>query len=692
MLQSTFRHLKGISAQRELELWRQGVLTWEDLAVRVSPQFPLFKEAVNATGPSSMLSMSREALQVGDMAFFAKHLDRQEHYRIALTFPKETIFLDIETTGLSRYYDYITLVGWSIGGDYGVYVRGDSNTQLHSALAQAKAIVTFNGSIFDIPFLRQEFHGLRIPEAHVDLRFLGKRVGLSGGQKAIEEQLGLKRNAEVRGVTGEAAPILWHRYRRGDIDALKLLIEYNHADIEGMKFLFDYAMTKLFEKQSIPSAVAVPTRFSASKSEVKWADRSDTGNGILLSPYPETSKPLVTIDDLIYTDREPRLRIVGIDLSGSEGKASGWCWLNGNQVATKPLKTDYELIRETMACHPHVVSIDSPLSLPKGRTTVEDDDPGRDEFGIMRYCERVLKRRGVNVYPALIPSMQKLTARGMRLATAFRNCGIPVIESYPGAAQDIMNIPRKRAGMEFLEKGLAEFGVAGNYLVEPVTHDELDAITAAIVGVFFWCGSFERLGEEPYGDEALIIPDLKTDPAGWQRRIVIGVSGPVAAGKTTAARCFERLGYCYGRYSQVVEELAAKRHKKVSRAVLRKLGQEIHRKQGQRWLGKALLQRFPATGNLVIDGMRFPEDHAMLVEAFGPAFFHLHVTAPYELRRSRYKMRDNGAAQFEAANSHPVEKRAGDLASFANRVIDNDCALDDLNSLLEQMVKDSGRR
>lgn len=279
-----------------------------------------------------MLSMSREALQGGDVGFFAQHLDRQEHYRIALTFPNDTIFLDIETTGLSRYYDYITLVGWSIGKDYGVSVRGDSDAQLRSALERAEAIVTFNGTIFDIPFVRQEFHGIKVPDAHVDLRFLGKRVGLSGGQKAIEEQLGLKRDSEVRAVTGEAAPILWHRYRRGDIDALKLLIEYNHADIEGMKYLFDYAMAKLFEKQSIPSAVAVPTRFFALKSNVRWADRSDSARGIWLSPYPETSKPLVTIDDLIYTDREPRLRVVGIDLSGSESKESGWCWLNGNQV------------------------------------------------------------------------------------------------------------------------------------------------------------------------------------------------------------------------------------------------------------------------------------------------------------------------------------------------------------------------
>ena len=66
----------------------------------------------------------------------------------------------------------------------------------------------------------------------------------------------------------------------------------------------------------------------------------------------------------------------------------------------------------------------------------------------MRECERELKRRGVNVYPCLIPSMQKLTARGIRLARSLRERGIPVIESYPGAAQDIMRIPRKGAGPE----------------------------------------------------------------------------------------------------------------------------------------------------------------------------------------------------------------------------------------------------
>jgi predicted nuclease with RNAse H fold len=146
------------------------------------------------------------------------------------------------------------------------------------------------------------------------------------------------------------------------------------------------------------------------------------------------------------------------------------------------------------------------LTLPKGRTTVFNDDPGRKEFGIMRHCERTLKRRGVNVYPCLIDSMQKLTKRGMELAETFRKLGIPVIESYPGAAQDIMKIPRKRASLEYLEKGLANFGIEGEYTRQTVSHDELDAITSALVGLFFWSGRFERLGtiEEDY----LIIPDL----------------------------------------------------------------------------------------------------------------------------------------------------------------------------------------
>jgi predicted nuclease with RNAse H fold len=102
--------------------------------------------------------------------------------------------------------------------------------------------------------------------------------------------------------------------------------------------------------------------------------------------------------------------------------------------------------------------------------------------------------------------MQKLTERGMRLAKEFRKLGYKVIESYPGAAQDIMRIPRKKSSLDDLAGGLQAFGLKGACLTEGCSHDELDAITSAVVGYFYLTGDHEALGNEH--EEWLIIPKL----------------------------------------------------------------------------------------------------------------------------------------------------------------------------------------
>ena len=86
---------------------------------------------------------------------------------------------------------------------------------------------------------------------------------------------------------------------------------------------------------------------------------------------------------------------------------------------------------------------------------------------------------GISVFWALLPSMQSLTMRGMRLADELRQRGLKVIESYPGAAQDILGIPRKGSSLEELKWGLNRAGISGNFLKDRVTHDEVDAITSA---------------------------------------------------------------------------------------------------------------------------------------------------------------------------------------------------------------------
>ena len=369
MLTSTFRHFKGIGAKTERDLWKSGVWSWHEFESRHALQLSMF-EVATADSDVQQVHCSKEALEKEDANFFALSLPKQEHYRIALSFPSKTLFLDIETTGLSRYYDAITLVGWSVDGEYHVYIKGEDAEPLRKALAQAKAIVTFNGSLFDVPFLRDQFAELPIPIAHVDLRFLAKRVGLVGGQKEIESRVGLQRPGMLSQLRGEAAPLLWHKYRRGDLESLKLLISYNYADIEGMKFVLDTVVERLIGRDELPKEVIPPHKFSGGPSNLD-VDHLFSPTKIFVREYNGNCGPLVHVDEL----NVPRHRIVGIDLTGSESRPSGWSYLHDGQASTHRLGSDEDLIATTIAVKPDLISIDSPLSLPRGRTSVDDEDP-----------------------------------------------------------------------------------------------------------------------------------------------------------------------------------------------------------------------------------------------------------------------------------------------------------------------------
>jgi uncharacterized protein YprB with RNaseH-like and TPR domain len=138
----------------------------------------------------------------------------------ALRRKEDIVFLDIETTGLSRVYDYVTVIGIERNGVYHAHKEGDSMEKVHKMLRGANTLVTFNGTLFDVKFLQHHFKDLVFPPHHIDLRFLMRRIGYTGGQKAIEVSLGLKREEEVRGLTGYEAVVLWHEYRRGSIPVI----------------------------------------------------------------------------------------------------------------------------------------------------------------------------------------------------------------------------------------------------------------------------------------------------------------------------------------------------------------------------------------------------------------------------------------------------------------------------------------
>lgn len=586
------------------------------------------------------------------------------------------LFLDIETTGLSRHYDEITIVGYMAGGRYDVHIQGDDPSPLLAALEAADTLVTFNGTLFDVPFLLQTFAAATVPPMHIDLRYATRRLGLSGGQKALEQTLDIDVREGLRDIDGAEAVLLWHRYLRGDLDALKLLIRYNLADVLAMGRILDHVVDEVGHRDLLIQ----PHRFGALPLALLGHSSPDAD----LPPATRLARRTASFGEVFGRRPAAGATVVGIDLTGSERKPSGVCVLRGDRAETALVGGDDALVEVVLGASPSLVSIDSPLCLPRGRLHVGDDDPTRAEFGIMRVCERTLKRRGINVYPSLLPSMQKLTERGIDLAKRLRALGIPVIESYPGAAQDIMGIPRKGAGVHWLQQGLAGFGIKGDFVDDIPSHDELDAITSALVGTFHLDGQFEALGGE--GETALIVPDLGAAAL----PLVIGLSGRIAAGKTTAARWIEALGFSYTRFSLVIDDEIRSMGLSLDRPTRQRIGMEIHDGRGQAWLCGQTLARVGDSQRVVVDGLRWPEDHAYFVERFGNRFVHLHVRAPAEERFRRTGGSPEERPAFDDADAQPVEAMIDALGLLATRVIENASGLEHFELNVARIVAQVG--
>ena len=158
----------------------------------------------------------------------------QAQLDVCLANPDRTLFFDIETTGLSHYYDDITVIGWALGGSAETVIRGANISGFRDAVTRATGLVSFNGIRFDTKFMARDYPNIQMPDLHVDLMYLCRRAGLKGGQKAIERELGIHVREDMEDLDGAGAVTLWHRYTRGDTDALRRLIAYmSMAEQEG---------------------------------------------------------------------------------------------------------------------------------------------------------------------------------------------------------------------------------------------------------------------------------------------------------------------------------------------------------------------------------------------------------------------------------------------------------------------------
>lgn len=375
--------------------------------------------------------------------------------------------------------------------------------------------------------------------------------------------------------------------------------------------------------------------------------------------------------------------IVGFDLTGSE-KPTGVAYLQEYHVETCSLVSDDELIAFIRDKNPGIVSIDSPLGLPGGGNQI---DPNA---GIVRVAEHDLSSIGISAYPALIDSMKELTLRGIRLRNRIESMDPApiVIESYPGAAQDILCIPRKQKSLDLLREGLAELGLTGPGL-RATSHDEIDAITSALVGRYYESGKFEAMGVP---DEAqLIVP--KRSLFAYERPPVICLSGKTGAGKSVVARYLAVFyGFHWCRTRDLVRELLLDDastapgnrmfHRTVSRenvteVDLQEFGALLLNQYGQvplrRKLGEVIERAdFP----IVVDAIRDPAD-VEYASIEGCPMIMWFVDSSEGTIQGRLSERARHDPK-KIAKASPVDKTADLVRSECDRVLPNNGTLEEL--------------
>ena len=242
MLEHTFIHIQGIGPKTERKLWDQGILTWQDFLKHREPIFSLARDQF----VRQQLEATSEHFD--DINFFRDRLSSVDMWRIYNAFKERTVYLDIETSGGFQGMDEITVIGLYDGCNVHTFVNGINLDEFEIAITQYDLVITFNGTTFDLPFIRQWLPNISLPPAHIDLRFLLNKLGYRGGLKKIEKELGLIRDPEIDGMDGYDAVMLWKAFQWGDQEALKRLIQYNTADIVNLKPMMEVGYREMKAK------------------------------------------------------------------------------------------------------------------------------------------------------------------------------------------------------------------------------------------------------------------------------------------------------------------------------------------------------------------------------------------------------------------------------------------------------------
>jgi dephospho-CoA kinase len=182
------------------------------------------------------------------------------------------------------------------------------------------------------------------------------------------------------------------------------------------------------------------------------------------------------------------------------------------------------------------------------------------------------------------------------------------------------------------------------------------------------------------------------------KRIVIGLTGPNAAGKGEVARCLQKLRFAYHSLSDAVREEALALGRTTGRDDLILTGNELRRAGGPGVLAERVL---PKLGDRdIVDSVRNPAEVEVLRRL--PGFVLLGVTAPPQVRFERAQKRHGrGDAvrdlksfldkEAEENTQDPAAQRLAATFALADRTLVNDGGLTTLRLAVSALVRELER-
>lgn len=184
-------------------------------------------------------------------------------------------------------------------------------------------------------------------------------------------------------------------------------------------------------------------------------------------------------------------------------------------------------------------------------------------------------------------------------------------------------------------------------------------------------------------------------------KIILGLTGPNAAGKGEICKYLSKKGFYTTSLSDILRKIAQEKKISPTRINLVNLGNELRKKYGggilAQWTIKEILKRKYEFDKVVVDSIRNTNEIKEFKKKFKNNFFLLYVTAPKKLRFEFMQLRNREGDPKTYKEFLKIEKKEKSNKSIQQQIhkckelkdfyLNNNSTLDDLYKKIDRILE-----